>query len=80
MFLTFPIMVLKVNTITDTVIWRWKNLAIVGVGSFILSFVWRWALDRKERGGSEKENSRALKTAVYLYFCLHPPGKQEYTK
>lgn len=64
MFLTFPIMVLKVNTITDTVIWRWKNLAIVGVGAFILSFVWRWALDRKEKGGSTRENSGALKKVV----------------
>jgi len=66
MFLTFPIMVLKVNTITDTVIWRWKNLVIVGVGSFLLSFVWRWALERKEKGGSVKENSGALKKAVLV--------------
>jgi len=64
MFLTFPIMVLKVNTITDTVIWRWKNLVIIGISSFILSFVWRWALDRKEKGGSQKENSGQLKKAV----------------
>lgn len=64
MFLTFPIMVLKVNTITDTVIWRWKNLAIVGVGSFILSYVWRWALDRKEKGGAAKENSGVFKKTV----------------
>ena len=64
MFLTFPIMVLKVNTITDTVIWRWKNLVIIGIGSFILSFVWRWALDRKEKGGSKNENSGQLKKAA----------------
>ena len=64
MFLTFPIMVLKVNTITDTVIWRWRNLAFVGIGSFILSFVWRWALKRKEQGGSKKENSGALKKVL----------------
>lgn len=64
MFLTFPIMVIKVNTITDTVIWRWKNLAIVGIGAFFLSYLWRWALERKERGGSTKENSAALKRTV----------------
>ena len=64
MFLTFPIMVIKVNTITDTVVWRWKNLVIVGVGSFILSFVWRWALKRKEQGGSVKENKGVIKKAV----------------
>ena len=51
MFLTFPIMVIKVNTIEDIIEWRWQRLIMVGVGAFILSFVWRWALKRKERGG-----------------------------
>ena len=50
MFLTFPIMVIRVNAIEKSVIWRWENLALVGVGSFVLSFVWRWALRRKEAG------------------------------
>jgi len=47
MFLTFPIMVIKVNTITNTVIWRWKNLIFVGVGSFFLSFLWRFMQNKK---------------------------------
>lgn len=50
MFLTFPIMVIRVNAAEKSVIWRWENLALVGVGSFVLSFVWRWALRRKEAG------------------------------
>jgi branched-chain amino acid transport system permease protein len=54
MFLTFPIMVIKVNTIEDTIIWRWGNLVMVGVGSFFLSFLWRYLQDKtkaKERQG-----------------------------
>lgn len=47
MFLTFPIMVIKVNTITNTVIWRWKNLILVGIGSFFLSFLWRFMQNKK---------------------------------
>lgn len=47
MFLTFPIMVIKVNTIEDTIIWRWENLVLVGVGSFLLSFLWRYLHDKK---------------------------------
>lgn len=47
MFLTFPIMVIKVNTITNTVIWRWKNLIFVGIGSFFLSFLWRFMQNKK---------------------------------
>lgn len=48
MFLTFPLLVIRVNTIENTVEWRWMNLAYIAVGSFILSFIWRWALKRKE--------------------------------
>ncbi|MBI9100993.1 MAG: branched-chain amino acid ABC transporter permease [Spirochaetales bacterium] len=56
MFLTFPLMVMKVSTIGDNnvTLYRWKNMVLVGVGAFFLSFLWRWALDRKENG-SRKE-------------------------
>lgn len=50
-FLTFPIMVIRVNTIDNIIEWRWDRLILVGVGSFLLSFVWRWALERKKGGG-----------------------------
>lgn len=50
MFLTFPVMVVRVNTIYKTVEWRWWNLLIVGVGSFFLSFLWRYLIKRKETG------------------------------
>ncbi len=57
MFLTFPIMVMKVSTIgSDNVtLYRWKNMVFVGVGTFLISFVWRWALDRKEKGSQITE-------------------------
>lgn len=48
MFLTFPIMVIKVNTVTDTVEWRWINMLIVGIVSFVFSHVWKLMIDRKE--------------------------------
>ena len=48
MFLTFPIMVVKVNTVNDTVEWRWGNMIIIGVATFILSHVWKLLLDRRE--------------------------------
>ena len=63
MFLTFPIMVIRVNSIEKTVVWRWENMALIGIGSFVLSFVWRWALRRKEAGDAvaasgEKQSSK----------------------
>jgi branched-chain amino acid transport system permease protein len=50
MFLTFPIMVIRVNPIEKLVEWRWRNMVLVGAGSFILSFVWRYMIRQKESG------------------------------
>jgi len=55
MFLTFPIMVIRVNTVQNVIEWRWKNLLFVGMGSFILSFVWRYLIQRKEAGIKKAE-------------------------
>ncbi len=48
MFLTLPFMAVRVNTIKQSVEWRWWNLAWVGIGAFFLSYLWRWALARRE--------------------------------
>jgi branched-chain amino acid transport system permease protein len=58
-FLTFPIMVIRVNTIYNRVEWRWENMLFVGVGSFFFSFIWRFLLRRKELGS---KNSQAEET------------------
>ncbi len=55
MFLTFPIMVVRVNPIEEVIEWRWRNLIIIGVGSFAISFVWRYMMERKEAGLKRKE-------------------------
>jgi branched-chain amino acid transport system permease protein len=58
MFLTFPLMVMKVNTIENTVVWRWKNLAFIGVGTFIFTFIWEVLLQRRNASsGSSREGS-----------------------
>jgi branched-chain amino acid transport system permease protein len=38
--LTFPIAVIRVNTIEKVVVWRWPNMIYIGLGSFILAFIW----------------------------------------
>lgn len=53
MFLTFPVMVIRVNTTYKTVEWRWWNLLYVGLGSFFLSLLWRYLLKRKESGSKK---------------------------
>lgn len=64
MFLTFPIMVIKVNTIENIVVWRWKNLFIVGIGVFLLSFVWRYLIKRKEVGKKKAEAGELVKPPI----------------
>lgn len=59
MFLTFPIMVIRVNTTENLVLWRWENMAYIGIGSFLLSFVWRYLLWRKEIGNSDSQSGSA---------------------
>jgi branched-chain amino acid transport system permease protein len=55
MFLTFPLMVMKIRPLDKTIEWRWMNLVYVGVGAFFLSFVWRYLLNRKEKGAPHDE-------------------------
>lgn len=67
MFLTFPIMVIKVNTVYNTIEWRWYNLAGIGIATFILSFFWRYMQGRKDRmAGEKKKESVTLRIQEYL--------------
>jgi branched-chain amino acid transport system permease protein len=76
MFLTFPVMVIKVNTIYNVVEWRWMNMLYVGAGAFVLSFVWRFFLRRREMGRKEAEErpgetkslvQKVITTKQYFY-------------
>ncbi|MDQ1277203.1 MAG: branched-chain amino acid transport system permease protein [Thermodesulfobacteriota bacterium] len=54
MLLTFPVLTVRVNTIEKVVEWRWPNMIYVGIGSFLISFVWRYLLASKGRGGARE--------------------------
>jgi branched-chain amino acid transport system permease protein len=63
-------MVIKVNSFDNVVIWRWKNLMWVGIGTFFLSWLWRFLLNRKENGSGvekteiEKKNKFSLRETL----------------
>lgn len=48
MFLTLPLMVVKVNTLNNTVEWRWANLLWVGLAAFAISGLWQLAVSQQE--------------------------------
>ncbi len=50
MFLTFPLIGIRVDTIKNSITWRWENVLFIGIGSFLLSFLWRFFMARKELG------------------------------
>lgn len=56
-FLTFPLLAIRVNTIENIIEWRWKNMLYVGVGSFLLSLLWQYLLARKESSRKPVEES-----------------------
>ncbi len=63
-FLTFPIMVIRVNTINNTIDWRFRNAVYVAVGTFFLSFLWRYLLRRKEMGAKALQRGETPKPTL----------------
>jgi branched-chain amino acid transport system permease protein len=65
MFLTFPIMVIRVNTIYKTIEWRWERMYMVGVGAFLISFLWRFLMKRKETGKKKAEAGEETRGSIF---------------
>jgi branched-chain amino acid transport system permease protein len=63
-FLTFPLLVIKVVPNTGEVLWRWKNAVGIGIGVFFLSFVWRVLLVK--RGLMTQEEADMGRLMQYL--------------
>ena len=63
--LTLPIMVIKVNTIENVVVWRWMNIAGIGVCAFVLSFFWQIFIKKKS---ASKPEGTALPGALQKLF------------
>jgi branched-chain amino acid transport system permease protein len=50
MFLTLPLLAVRVDTLQGVVEWRWANLLWVGAASFLLALLWRaWSAWRQQR-------------------------------
>ena len=69
-FLTFPIMVIKVNPYDRVVSWRWENMLYVAVGAFFLSLLFRMLLRKREQGKAEKTNSTDTKKRPLMSIIL----------
>jgi branched-chain amino acid transport system permease protein len=54
-FLTFPVMVIKVDPIARTVNWRWMNMVYMAIGTFVVYNLVRLIIKNRERGKSTSE-------------------------
>ncbi len=75
MILTFPIMVIKVNTIENTVVWRWGSLIGMGIGSFLMATLWRYMIDRK-RMQNPLSSKKTLQMRAMEWANANPRAKQ----
>jgi branched-chain amino acid transport system permease protein len=74
MFLSFPMLALKVDPIQQTVIWRWNNVLYMGAASFVLYLAGRSYLKIRQQRQNKAGHDRALraieamlkKPAIYL--------------
>jgi len=57
-------MVIRVNPIEGIVEWRWGNMLLVGIGSFFLSFIWRYLMQRKEMSTRQREAEGASRVLI----------------
>jgi branched-chain amino acid transport system permease protein len=65
-FLTFPIMVIKVDSIEQTVRWRWENALYIGVGIFFTRFFIEFLKDRNnKRNAAKKDNDQESVSIIH---------------
>jgi branched-chain amino acid transport system permease protein len=77
-FLTFPLMVVRVNTTDSLVEWRWMNMLWVALGSFLLSYAWRYMLARRQArqkhddaaGGRQSKVQLLLEDMTFRYKAM----------
>ena len=61
MFLTLPLVVVRVNTLSQEVQWRWSNLLWVGLGAFAIAWFWQFSINRR---ASRRASSVAAKASL----------------
>ncbi|MBP6653547.1 MAG: high-affinity branched-chain amino acid ABC transporter permease LivM [Propionivibrio sp.] len=55
MFLTLPLMVVRVNTINNEIEWRWSNMLWVGLCAFALAWFWHFSVERRAARREEEK-------------------------
>jgi branched-chain amino acid transport system permease protein len=70
-FLTFPIVVIKVDPIERTVVWRWQNALYMAIGTFCVYLLVRYFQHRKEN--KTGHNDSKGQTSSLIHRTLQKP-------
>ncbi|PHR26925.1 MAG: branched-chain amino acid ABC transporter permease [Desulfotalea sp.] len=71
-FLTFPIMVIKVDPIERIVRWRWDNAIYVGVGIFFTRFLIEYLKDRNNKRQAAKRSANKESQPIIHSIIANP--------
>ena len=72
-FLTFPLLVIKVDPIERTVLWRWENMLLVALGSFIVSVLVRVFFVQRERRRERRAAGNFVEREPLIQVILREP-------
>ncbi len=75
-FSTFPLMVVRVDSIEKIISWRWNNMIYVAVGSFILSYLFRMLMLKKEQQGNGKKDPEETCYLTFLQGISSDPKQR----
>jgi branched-chain amino acid transport system permease protein len=70
-FLTFPIVVIKVDPIERTVMWRWQNALYMAAGTFCVYLLVKYFQHRKENQSNQNEHK--AQTGSLIHIALQNP-------
>lgn len=64
-FLTFPVMVIKVDPIARTVDWRWMNCVYMAVGTFLVYYLVQILLKKNDQASPVSESKDAHSSVIH---------------
>jgi branched-chain amino acid transport system permease protein len=64
-FLTFPIVVIKVDPYERTVTWRWQNALYMAIGTFCVYLLIKYFQNRKENKTTSNENKEQTSSLIH---------------
>lgn len=77
-FLTFPIMVIKVDPIERIVRWRWENAFYVAIGTFCVYLITQFLLQRKIKSVEPQTEQENISKGSFIHRIIANPRQRNF--